>query len=72
MEAPSVRDLIVELADVEDAIRDVGRPARASAAHAAGGLELTGLLLRERRIVRELRRRRGQWRRATRFGGPGR
>ena len=56
----TVRDLITELAEVEDAIRRV--PTLASDGVPTLSPELRSLLTRERDIVRELRRRRSQWR----------
>jgi hypothetical protein len=56
----TVRDLITELAEVEDAVRRV--PTLASEGTATLSPELRSLMTRERDIVRELRRRRSQWR----------
>jgi hypothetical protein len=56
----TVRDLISELAEVEDAVRRV--PTVASDGVASLSPELRSLMARERDIVRELRRRRSQWR----------
>ncbi len=56
----TVRDLITELAEVEDAVRRV--PTVASDGVASLSPELRSLMARERDIVHELRRRRSQWR----------
>jgi hypothetical protein len=56
----TVRDLITELTEVEDAVRRL--PTVASARVATLSPELRSLMARERDIVRELRRRRSQWR----------
>jgi hypothetical protein len=56
----TVRDLLTELAEVGDAVRRV--PTVTSDGVATVSPELRSLLTRERDIVRELRRRRSQWR----------
>jgi hypothetical protein len=56
----TVRDLLAELAQVEDAVRRV--PTVAADAATPLSPELRSLMTRERDIVRELRRRRSQWR----------
>jgi hypothetical protein len=56
----TVRDLLAELAQVEDAVRRV--PTVAADAATSLSPELRSLMTRERDIVRELRRRRSQWR----------
>jgi hypothetical protein len=59
----SVRDLISELAQVEDAVRRVPTVAASGPGEPAPlHPELRALLARERDIIRELRRRRTQWR----------
>ena len=63
----TVRDLITELAEVEDAVRRV--PTVATGGVASLSPELRSLMARQRDIVRELRRRRSQWRTAC---APGR
>ena len=56
----TVRDLLTELAQVEDAVRRVPRAAADDVPSLSP--ELRSLVTRERDIVRELRRRRSQWR----------
>lgn len=53
----SVRELIVELSEVEDALRRTRRPLTACGPGASDDTEVTALVHREQLIVRELRRR---------------
>jgi hypothetical protein len=58
----TVRDLITELSEVEDAVRR--SPSTTPDGAASLNAELRSLMTRERDIIHELRRRRSQWRAA--------
>jgi hypothetical protein len=61
----SVRDLIAELARLEDALRDEHASAQARECAARLSGDLFRLLTRQRQIVKELRRRQHHWKAIT-------